>query len=1183
MPRYTQFTLTIAAIWLTISLHAQVTADFTFSATSGCGSLPVSFCDNSTSSLGQIVNWQWDLGGVNVGIECPSRIFGIPGTYTICLTATDNLGNSDTECKTDLIRVFRLPEPDFDALPRQGCVPLEVTFTDQSTSSDGTITNWLFGLGGSCGTVNGTGSSPAAICTYDVPDSYDVSLTVTDDNGCTNTITKPGFVVASPAPVVDITAATTFDCDPPFTVSFTNNSSTTNMSFNWDFGNGSTYTGAFPPPVTYTDYGDYTITVIAQNTSTSCRDTFELQNYISVGNTVSISASSDEACQGDQLNFTDISSTVADSVSWDFGDGGSSMNPNGTHRYQAPGCYTVTLTRWVDGCPTTGTYDNCITIFALPDATYNNNNSIGCSLPHVVNFAGIAQSAGIVDWHWDFGDGNTADVQNPTHIYNEFGDFLVELTVTNNNGCSFVFSNNPITILELQADIVPITVSGCAPQTFSLQDNSTSISSITDWEWVINTGVNTYTATGDQGNFTIPDTGVFDVVLIVTNSLGCTDTATIEDIIEVGQVPVINFQVSTVEECIEIPIDFLDQSSPFVENWNWEFGDGDEAFTQNASHSFQDTGYYDITLTGTHNGCSNSLTLPDYIHIKEPLAKFNVMQSCDDLNRVDFIDRSVGAETVAWDFGVSGVDTDTSTLRSPTFVYPGPGTYVVSQTAFNSTTNCSHTTTQTIYITDPQAAFTVPTQQGCVPTSIRMTDQSAYAAMWEWTAPGGSISNFLAPSPDITYSTAGTYTDIQLIITDVNGCKDTTVYTDTIYVNEISPDFTFNPVDGCYPLSISLFDNSTNLFSTNNQWNWSFGTGEGTTMGENANYTFQGVDTFSISLTVRDEWGCVGTITKDDVVIVARPEAAFRTLDTLSCTDQCVSFENLSKGDGLTYLWDFGDGNTSIDANPSNCYAANGTYTVCLTVTDVFGCDSTLCIPDYIEIADPVAAFVGDSLTASCPPLPVNFQNNSMNASSYVWDFGGGSGSSSLENPSQLYTIPGSYTVTLIASSTPVCHDTLILTDYIILNGPSGSISYEIDSSCNPPTITYFGSSNSPYFYVWDYGDGIVDTTATKLTADTIVHVYSQAGTYYPTLSLIDLQGCRNSMTIINGVYVSELAINFQASDTMFCDNNAPIQFSNLSFTSDLPANFEWIFEGGTPSTSNALEPIVNYAGTGTF
>ena len=86
--------------------------------------------------------------------------------------------------------------------------------------------------------------------------------------------------------------------------------------------------------------------------------------------------------------------------------------------------------------------------------------------------------------------------------------------------------------------------------------------------------------------------------------------------------------------------------------------------------------------------------------------------------RVDFIDRSVGAQQVEWDFGVAGIDTDTSTLRDPVYVFPGPGVYMVTQTAYNFTTNCQHSETIEVTISDPEANFSLAPLQGCVPHTV---------------------------------------------------------------------------------------------------------------------------------------------------------------------------------------------------------------------------------------------------------------------------------------------------------------------------------------------------------------------------------------------------------------------------------------------------------------------------------
>lgn len=801
----------LTALLLPLQTTAQITVDFTYTDSVGCGSVPVSFCDNSTSTAGAIVSWTWDLGGANVNIECPSRIFGNPGKYSICLTVTDDQNNSASKCKNEFIQVLALPQPDFDADIKEGCVPIEVSFDDNSISKDGNITDWLWGLGGSCGTVTGNGSSPAAVCTYDVANNYNISLTITDDNGCTNTIVKSDFIKALEIPTIDIPTTAQFGCDPPYTASFTNDSPTSNINFRWDFGNGDTYSGVTPPPIVYNSYGCHTVTVIAQNIITGCSDTLELDNAVCIGNTVDFSVSTEDVCQDATVLFTDESLIGADSVRWTFGDGTTSSAANPGHIYTSPGCYTVTLERFLGNCSSIFQYANCINVNTPPNVTYNNNNSVGCSLPHIVNFAGIPQTSDIVSWSWDFGDGQAASTQNPVHNYTDYGNYIVTLTVTNSDGCTFEYSNNPIVVLELVSEIVSPVQTGCIPLDVTLIESSMSIAPISTWNWSIQTGSGTYTSTDEQAMITIPDTGVFDVVLIVINNLGCSDTIVAEDLIVAGMQPVIDFEASTLEECIEVPIDFTDLSSDYAETWEWKFGDGEESFSQNTFHEYQDTGFYNVTLIASHNGCENSLTKPTYIHIKEPLAKFNTVQYCEDIFRVDFIDRSVGAHTVFWDFGVLSSTTDTSSQRSPIFNFPAPGVYTVTQTAFNASTNCQHSTSKDITISDPTAAFSFSPGSGCSPVTLAIQDLSDWAASWEWTAPGGSISNYLAPEPDITYDTPGAYSDIQLIITDVNGCKDTLLNTnDTVYVNAIDVDFSYTPDNGCGPLEVNFTDLSTN-------------------------------------------------------------------------------------------------------------------------------------------------------------------------------------------------------------------------------------------------------------------------------------------------------------------------------------------------------------------------------------
>src|SRR5690606_25229210 len=216
------------------SAFAQVDADFSASATSGCGSLQVTFYDQSTSSAGNIVSWYWNLGGVNSSIQNPGRIFGTPGLYTICLTATYSQGISDTECKDDFIQAFHLPQPDYAASPTIGCSPLEVTFEDQTTTLDGDIVEWIWGVGGSNGVIIDDGSLPSITNTYILPDEYAVNLTVIDENNCTNTITINDFISVLSPPDIEVSVSNAFSCTPPLSVSFSNVDPELNTIYYWD-------------------------------------------------------------------------------------------------------------------------------------------------------------------------------------------------------------------------------------------------------------------------------------------------------------------------------------------------------------------------------------------------------------------------------------------------------------------------------------------------------------------------------------------------------------------------------------------------------------------------------------------------------------------------------------------------------------------------------------------------------------------------------------------------------------------------------------------------------------------------------------------------------------------------------------------------------------------------------------
>jgi gliding motility-associated-like protein len=1152
----------------------QINCDFTYTDVTGCGGFAVEFCDMSSSTAGNIVAWSWNMEVSAFSVQCPSTVFSQPGVYTVCLTVTDSQGNTCTECKDDLVNVYKLPTPNFVADVTQGCTPLEVTYTDLSQSIDGTIVQWIYGLGGSCGTVQSNGVNPIATCTYTIPGSYNISLVVTDDNGCVNTTNKVSYINVSPKPVINIAAVNPFGCNAPHNITFVNNGNTSNITYNWNFGNNDSYTGPIPPPITYDAPGAYTVTVIAFDQISGCTDTLVLQDYINIGYPASFSYTPTDGCEDLTVSFTDNSTYVAQSITWDFGDGATSNVANPTHVYTEPGCYTVSLTRIVGGCLSLVYSENCINVDPEPDLWYTNDNLIGCTLPHVVNFSGASIVAN--QWFWDFGDGNTSTSQNPTHSYTTFGIFPVTLTVTDAIGCSNDTIMSVINVIELEGMTVNNFYDGCIPLTVSIEDNTATVSPITSWSWEATSGTNVYTSNEQHPTFVIVDTGVYDVVLITSNTLGCVDTAYFQGMIEAGDYSQVNFEATPIETCIDAPVIFTDLTPGDVDTWFWDFGDGGTAIVQHPQYSYSDTGYYDVSLIVENNGCFTTLSLDDYIHAIAPVARFEVINFCDNKLLRQFVNTSIGADSTYWDFGVPGTNTDTSTLTNPEFLFPSTGLYTVTQWVYSSITGCAHSTTLNVMITIPQAIFSISPAQGCVPLTVNVIDASIDADTWQWASSSGIISNTTAINPTITYTQPGLYfDDITLIVTDVNECQDTITLTDSIYVNAVNASFTSDVTTGCAPLTVSFLDLSfNNYFADVVAWNWNFGPGLGTSTLQNPEFTFQYLGTYDVRLTVTDSWGCTNTLTLVDYIDATFPVAGF-TVDTLSCTDHNMPFQSTSSGWQLTYNWDFGDGSTGIGANPFHQYSNEGIYTACVTITDGYSCTDFIC--DEIEVANPIASFTVDSSFASCPPLPVNFTNFSTNASSYLWDFGDGNAPSDFDNPTYVYINPGTFDVTLIATRTAACKDTLVFTDLIVLDGPVGEYTVSIDTSCAPAEVTFIANAIEAYTFIWDFGEGTIDSSDMPIIYDSVVYIYAQSGTYTPTLSLLNNTGCFRTLPIVSTVYIAGLDVDFEPSKRAVCGDDPAISFTPSFNSTEAVTSVEWFFENGIPATSTSMNPFVNF------
>jgi PKD repeat protein len=214
----------------------------------------------------------------------------------------------------------------------------------------------------------------------------------------------------------------------------------------WDFGDGNTSNFQHPQHI-YVTPGLYTVSLTATGPGGS--DTHTKPDYINVH----YPAPSADFIGGPTIGvpplsvfFTDLSSGTIDTWSWDFGDGNTSNTQNPTHEYNAVGSYTVSLTVTGPGGNDDEIKLDYITVSDLPPmADFSGDPSSGF-FPLTVNFTDLS-SGGISNWKWYFGDGNTASTQNPSHVYENSGNYTVSLSLTGPGGTDSIAKENYITVL----------------------------------------------------------------------------------------------------------------------------------------------------------------------------------------------------------------------------------------------------------------------------------------------------------------------------------------------------------------------------------------------------------------------------------------------------------------------------------------------------------------------------------------------------------------------------------------------------------------------------------------------------------------------------------------------------------------------------------------------------------------
>ncbi len=443
----------------------------------------------------------------------------------------------------------------------------------------------------------------------------------------------------------------------------------------------------------------------------------------------------------------------------------------------------------------------------------------------------------------------------------------------------------------------------------------------------------------------------------------------------------------------------------------------------------------------------------------------------------------------------------------------------------------------------PVPSFTYTCSQNvCTFDGRASTDENASSLTYTWSfgSSSGTTTNGTGPLPTRTFTGPGTF-PVTLTVKDEWQVSVTSAAQN---VTIVEPSGNSAPVptftQSCQGLTCSVSSQGTADPNTGDaitySWNW----GDGTPLSTGATpaaHVYAGSGSYTITLTTTDGWGKAASTTRN----VTLSEPAGNTAPSVTFTASCASFTVCqmnsagtvdAQGDAMKYSWNWGDLTAaSTTASPAHTYATPDTYTISLTVTDVWGKATT--VSRTVTITEPASNTAPTAVIASgtCPTFTTCAMSGTGSSDpdtaagdgirNYVWSWGDGTADTTGTSASQshVYNVAGTYSVTLRVvdkwgrSSTAVTQSVTTLSEPAGNAAPTAVVSTPVCTgrSC---VVNSTGSTDADggirgYTYKW--GDGTADSTTTSANSQT--HVYAAAGTYTITVVVTDNWGKATTVT----------------------------------------------------------------------
>ena len=1148
---------------------ADPVAHFVVDTTQGCHPFTIQTDTTAISSNG-IYTWIVSINGntydsiSTTGYSTPSFTLTntdnlADSTYTISLTVGDP-NDCDSTYIIDNIIVNPVPQASFTTVPTSACADTTIQVNNNSIGNGMT---WLWSVNPSLNTI--ISDSSATEPDFYFPDNqsgsdiiYSISLEVTSDQGCQNTITVDDTIHTRPIALFSINDNT---CGPD-TISPTNNSSFAN-GYLWSISSSSNpativNTTGFEPNIIIPENNTqdsivYTL-ILTAITDNGCQDTDT--NIVTVYPTPLASAipSAIDSCGPFVVNFNNISTPYNQeditSMNFEWYVDGVLINTtqNFTHTFNSAAFNDTTYLVELYATSQHDCFDDTsftITVYPDPIATIVDTGSlIGCegltideNMIYAQEFINnndtylwtYTDANGNIITSLDYPSGieNISNIIPPTYSMTQDGDtVIVILTTLNNHGCvQGTDSVQVITIADPVAHFVVDTTQGCHP--FTIQTDTTAISSNGIYTWIVSINGNTYDSISTTGystpSFTLTNTdnladSTYTISLTVGDPNDCDSTYIIDNII-VNPVPQASFTTVPTSACADTTIQVNNNSIGNGMTWLWSVNPSLNTIISDSSATEPDFYFpdnqsgsdiiYSISLEVTSDqGCQNTITVDDTIHTR-PIALFSI----------------------------------------------------------NDNT--------------------------CGPDTISPTNNSSFANGYLWSISSSSnpatIVNTTGFEPNIIIPENNTqdsivYTLILTAITD-NGCQDTDTNIVTVYPTPLASAIP-SAIDSCGPFVVNFNNISTpynqeDITSMNFEW-YVDGVLINTT--QNFTHTFNSAafndTTYLVELYATSQHDCF-----DDTsfTITVYPDPIATIVDTgslIGCEgltiDENMIYAQEFINNNDTYLWTYTDANgniiTSLDypsgiENISNIIPPTYSMTqdgdtviVILTTLNNHGCVQGTDSVQVITIADPVAHFVVDT-TQGCHPFTIQTDTTAISSNGiYTWivsingntydsisTTGYSTPSFTLTNTDNL--ADSTYTISLTVGDPNDCDSTYIIDNIIVNPVPQASFTTVPTSACADTTIQVNNNSiGNGMTWLWSVNPSlntiISDSSATE---PDFYFPDNQSGSdiiYSISLEVTSDQGCQNTITVDDTIHTRPIALfsindNTCGPDTISPTNNS--------------------------------------------